>query len=709
MTAPGPPGAGGAGRGPSGRLAYVIYTSGSTGRPKGVAVSHRSLANFLHAMRALVPLAAGDRLAAVTTVSFDIAALELYLPLVSGAAVVLAPRETVTDPGVLAGLLAAGRVTVMQGTPGLWQALAGQAPQAVRGLAVLAGGEALPPGLAALLHQLGGRVVNLYGPTETTIWSTAAAVTGDGRVPIGTPIANTRVFVLDRWLGPVPAGATGELYIAGAGLARGYLGRAGLTAERFTACPFGTGGERMYRTGDLARWTEDGQLEFTGRADDQVKIRGFRVEPGEVAAVLASCPGVAAAAATVREDTPGDKRLAGYVVPADSAAGDAAELASSVRKHAAGRLPQYLMPAAVTVLAALPLTPSGKLDKAALPAPDYAAAGSAQAPASTVLEELICGAFARVLGLEPEQVGIGDSFFALGGHSLLAVRLIAALREQGVTVSVRALFAAPTPAGLIGQMGLSSAPDALGMLLPIRISGGRPPLFCVHPGTGISWCFMPLARHVPDDVPLYGLQSPALDGTGQVPGSVRELAGICVRQVRAVQPDGPYHLLGFSFGGNLAHEIAVQLQAAGQQVAALILMDAYPPRPQDPPGAGPDDPGGPADPGAEVTRIADLIHQEAGQVFEGLSEEEYRRLARITRANAAISRRHEPGVFRGPALLLVAEQGRSASAAGRWAPHITGQVTEVTLPCTHPGMVRPEILPRVGSAVSAWLEPEPLL
>jgi thioesterase domain-containing protein len=327
-----------------------------------------------------------------------------------------------------------------------------------------------------------------------------------------------------------------------------------------------------------------------------------------------------------------------------------------------------------------------------------------------VLEELICTAFAQVLGLEPEQVGVSDSFFALGGHSLLAVQLIAALREHDVTVSVQALFAAPTPAGLIGQMGLSSAPDAMDVLLPIRVSGGKPPLFCMHPATGPSWCFMPLARHVPDDIPLYGLQSPALDGIGEVPGSVRELAGICVQQIRAVQPAGPYHLLGFSSGGILAHEIAVQLQAAGQQVAALIIMDAYPasqaPGPQDRPGAGPDDPVDPGDPGAETARIADLIHREAGQVFGGISEEEYQRLARITRANTAITRAHEPGVFRGPALLLVAAQSRAVPAAGPWTPHITGQVTEVPVACTHAGMVRPEILPQVGSAVSAWLDPQ---
>jgi thioesterase domain-containing protein len=521
-------------------------------------------------------------------------------------------------------------------------------------------------------------------------------------VPIGSPVANTRVFVLDQWLGPVPAGVTGELYVAGAQLARGYQHRPALTAGRFVACPFGAS-ERMYRTGDLARWQPDGQLEYAGRADDQVKIRGYRVEPGEVEAVLAACPQVAQAVVTARQDGPGGTTLAAYIVPADGADQDrdAAALAASAREYAAARLPQHMVPATITILTQLPLTPAGKVDRAALPAPGPAGHGRGTGRAATSpLEELLCGAFAEVLGLN--EVGTDDSFFALGGHSLLAARLAALLAERGITLSMRTLFAAPTVAGLIGQMHASSVKDALGVLLPIRPAGTRPAIFCIHPAGGASWCYMPLARHVSPEVPLYGLQSPGLDGTGELPGSVRQMAGIYLRHIRTVQPAGPYHLLGWSSGGLVAHEIAVQLQAAGEQVASLTIMDAYP-------GTEPDNPQpGPDTSAALATTQARIRARFSGHLPGTLSEEEYQRLAQISHNNSELPRHHQPGTYNGQALLLTAahDTPQPHQAAERWQPHITGPITTISLPCAHRDMCQPDILAQVWSAISACPDPD---
>ncbi|MCV2463659.1 amino acid adenylation domain-containing protein, partial [Streptomyces sp. ICN988] len=419
--------------------AYVIYTSGSTGRPKGVTVGHAALANFLDAMTEQLPLTTGDRLLAVTTVGFDIAALELYLPLLAGARVVLADKETTRDPQALAELIATSGATALQATPSLWRALVDEFPAAPAGLRVLVGGEALPADLADRLLATARSVTNVYGPTETTIWSTAGAVDGEsaGRGSIGRPIGNTRVYVLDAALRPVPAGVAGELYIAGAGLAQGYLDRPGLTAERFVADPHGRPGTRMYRTGDLVRWSAEGELEYLGRVDHQVKVRGHRIEPGEIEAVLLAHPAVSRAAVLVREDRPGDRRLVGYVV------GTAAP--GELRAHLARTLPEYMVPSAFVTLDALPLTPNGKLDRAALPAPDFAGELSGTAP-RTPLEKTLCGLFADVLGLP--EVGVDDGFFTLGGDSIVAVRLVGRARRAGLRIAVKDVFAHRTVAAL---------------------------------------------------------------------------------------------------------------------------------------------------------------------------------------------------------------------------------------------------------------------
>ncbi|GGN47310.1 hypothetical protein GCM10011578_100880 [Streptomyces fuscichromogenes] len=446
-----------------GSAAYVIYTSGSTGVPKGVVVSHAGIVNRLLWMQDRFRLDADDVVLQKTSVSFDVSVWELFWPLVSGARLVLARPGGQGDPVYLSEVIRSEGVTTVHFVPSMLDAFVeGGDPGAWGSLRrVVCSGEALS-GVSAerFVGVCGAELHNLYGPTEASVDSTAwvfgGGVSGGG-VPIGVPIWNTRVFVLDGWLRPVVPGVVGELFIAGVGLARGYLGRSGLTAERFVACPFGVVGERMYRTGDLVRWTVEGQLVFVGRVDDQVKVRGFRVEPGEVEVVLTAHWGVAKAVVVAREDVPGDVRLVAYVIPDGTSDGVEANLPSELRAFAGQRLPEYMVPSVVVVLDELPLTASGKLDRSALPAPGPQSARTSREP-STEDERILCEIFADVFGLE--RVGADDSFFELGGHSLLAVRLVSQVQLRlGVEIGVRALFEAPTPAALAMRLGTERKPE----------------------------------------------------------------------------------------------------------------------------------------------------------------------------------------------------------------------------------------------------------
>jgi amino acid adenylation domain-containing protein len=421
-------------------LAYVIYTSGSTGRPKGVMNTHGALVNLLASFRREVAPGEGDTLLAVTPLSFDIAALEVFLPLVSGARLAVAGRETASDGAKLLREMEEQRATIVQATPATWYLLRAAGWQGDDRLKALCGGEALPAELAGELARRSGAAWNVYGPTETTIWSTAGRIgSDDAQVTVGRPLANTRVYVLDGELQPVPVGVAGTLHVGGAGLARGYHGRADLTAERFLPDPFGAAGARMYDTGDVARFRADGRIEVLGRADQQVKVRGFRIELGEVEAALDAHPAVARSAVSAVGGA-GDRRLVAFLVPADGALPPAAELRDWVK----GRLPEYMVPGQFVALEKLPLTPNGKVDRKALPAPDAAPgdAGGYAAP-RTPTEEVVAAVWAETLGVE--RVGIHDDFFALGGHSLLGAQLIARTRAAlGVELPVRALFDAVT-------------------------------------------------------------------------------------------------------------------------------------------------------------------------------------------------------------------------------------------------------------------------
>ncbi|WP_275761271.1 non-ribosomal peptide synthetase [Ralstonia pseudosolanacearum] len=490
--------------------AYVIYTSGSTGRPKGVTVEHRQVVNLLESMRGLLAMTEADRWLAVTTLGFDIAGLELYLPLISGAAVIVLDREASRNAQSLSAALESSGATVMQATPSTWRLLLESGWPGRPGLKALCGGEALPGELSRRLRARVGRLWNVYGPTETTIWSSArevdAADAGQGVVPIGRPIANTQIYVLDADRQPVPLGVTGEIYIGGAGVARGYLNRPELTAERFVVNPFhGEGRERMYKTGDLGRWLPDGSLEYQGRADAQVKLRGFRIELGEIEARLSQCAGVREAAVMVREDAPGEQRLVAYYV-----SGEAIE-AQTLREQLQASLPEYMVPAAYVKLEHLPLTPNGKLDRKALPTPEGQAYASTayEAPQGEV-EVALAGIWQTLLGVE--RVGRHDDFFALGGHSLQAVRLVAQVRTQlGAELGLTELFAQPSLSAVAqaivrGQGTALPAITAADRSEPLPLSFAQQRLWFLAQMEGGSEAY-----HIPVGLRLKGeLDEPAL-------------------------------------------------------------------------------------------------------------------------------------------------------------------------------------------------------
>ena len=550
------------------QLAYVIYTSGSTGKPKGVQIPHQALTNFLLSMVREPGVTGDDVLLAVTTLSFDIAGLELYLPLIVGGQVVIASRQDASDGHRLAQCIAESRASVMQATPATWRLLFEAGWSGQPGLKVLCGGESLPRDLAQQILATDMELWNLYGPTETTIWSAVERVqSGLGPVPIGRPIANTQIHVLDHSLGLLPVGVTGELYIGGDGLARGYLNRAELTAERFIENPFKMG-ERLYRTGDLARYRADGRLEVLGRVDTQVKLRGYRIELGEIEAVLAAHTNVQEAVVTVREDVAGDKRIVAYVIPTSELV-EFGELRSYLQRL----LPDYMVPTAYVSLDSYPLTPNGKVDRNALPAPDStrSAGGNGYVAPRTETEQALAGIWSEVLG--SESVGIEDDFFDLGGHSLLAMRLVASietrLRRQVPLVSI---FQSRTIESLSRYLDQKSSARKSRTCIPLHEGGTHPPFFAGggHPR------YLDVARNLKSERPFYRLDIYALQSDRIARGlkpltSIEEMAAHFIEQIRMVQPQGPYHLGGGCEGGYVAFEMARQLQQQGEEVSHLVV------------------------------------------------------------------------------------------------------------------------------------------
>lgn len=548
-------------------VAYVLYTSGSTGIPKGVEVPQSAVVNFLRSMQKEPGFCSSDVLLAVTTLSFDIAVLELFLPLISGGTLVIASRKTVNDPALLIEAMHDSKCTAMQGTPAIWRSLIDAGWPGDRRLKILCGGEALSRSLADRLLLRCRELWNMYGPTETTIWSSVQKVEpGQGAVPIGRPIDNTQVYVLDRQLQLLPMGVTGELYIGGSGLARGYAGRLELTTERFLFSPFVLG-QRIYRTGDLARWQSSGDLEFLGRADHQVKVRGFRIELQEIEDVLARAPGVRVAAVKTWCDASGENALVAYT---EGSAG-----AGGLRQYLTRKLPDYMIPSRFVELEALPLTPNGKLDRKALrdPSRDQPVTGERTAP-RTDTERRVAALWATLL-----QTGVPDideDFFHLGGHSLLAAELARRIHaEFGKKLSLSAIFEASTVAALSrlldSEIGNSSSPH----LIDSEANSEQRYLYWIYGGA----FFRPLASHLRPTYHFHEVWLPQeIEDTIGPSDCLEDVARLIVAEMRSERHNRPYQLGGWCISGILAYEVAVQLEAAGEEVDLVALLGA--PNPQ---------------------------------------------------------------------------------------------------------------------------------
>ena len=565
----------------SAAIAYVMYTSGSTGQPKGVMVPHRAISRLV-LNSGYVKLDASDRVAFAANPAFDATTFEVWAPLLNGGRLVVIDQEVLLEPSRLGQALRRHAVSVLWLTVGLFNQSADALAEELPGLRyLLVGGDALDPRVIArvLRNSPPQHLINGYGPTETTTFAItheiAAVPEAAASIPLGRPIANTRIYILDANLEPVPIGVTGEIYIGGAGVARGYLNRPELTAERFLPDPFARGPDvRIYRTGDLARWRADGSIEFLGRIDHQVKIRGFRVELGEIEARLAEHPAVREAVVLAREAAPGDKRLVAYYT------GEPGIAAETLRAHVSTTLPDYMTPTAFVKLPRLPLTTSGKLDRNALPAPQRSLPQGEQTNRAplTPTEEWLLGIWREVFGLD--QVDVHDNFFELGGHSLLTIRLVDKInRTLDVSLGIAELFQNPTVQGLarvIGDRPVSRAKYPAGVS-EVRCGTADRALFCLPGLAGTAFGFRALSAKMDTSRPIFAIELHDLKASPDTFSSMEAIARAVVQCMRQVQPVGPYAIVGYSFGGNLAVEVATQLIAAGQALDLTMLLDAHAP------------------------------------------------------------------------------------------------------------------------------------
>jgi amino acid adenylation domain-containing protein len=666
--------------------AHVIYTSGSTGRPKGIEVEHRSVVSFLQAMTYVPGISADDVVLAGTTLSFDPSVLEIFLPLIHGAQIVIADRDTMADPVALSSLLRRTGVTMMQATPTTWRLLVDSGWKGEPGLTAFYGGEPMTADLLTAMLDRCRTLWNLYGPTETTVWATAHRVDrGDlarPAVPVGRPVANTRCYVLGPYGQPQPVGVPGELCIGGTGVARGYLHRPELTAERFVPDPFSLDpGARLYRTGDLARLLPHGELELLGRLDHQVKIRGHRIELGEIEQTLSGHPALRAAAITTWTPVPGDVRLAAYYIRHKEQAVEAEEL----RAHLRSTLPSYMVPAAYVELDAFPLTSSNKIARNKLPPPEVQPPGGSRRTPQTRAERTLVEIWQEVLG--QREIGIDDDFFDLGGHSLLAIRAFAAMEKlTGRRLPLSTLFQAPTIEELARRYddaGLADDPTQAcwTSLVPMQTEGERPPIFYVSPFLITILSFSHLARCMRPDQPFFLLQPQGMEGQHAVHDRVEEMAAHYISEMRQVQSVGPYRIGGHCAGSWVAFEMARQLQQAGEEVALVLAVDWAPP------GITP-----PATTmGHALGRLRSYWRDRAlvkslrwqlrvrteGYVTRRFGTGEKRRLAALRHAHAEAHRNYEPGLFDGDLVLLRTEDWARRPDKNwhlQWQDLITGEL-----------------------------------